>query len=255
MMKIVVPVSMIPDLVEELSIDESGKALDMAWTRLIINEFDDHAVEQGILLKEGGGGEVIVLGFDADGLDDSLYTAAAKGADRLIKLTGDFKEDLNSHARARVLTGVIKEMQPDLILAGVQAHDDLDGQVGPILAELLGFPYVGYVAGVEVDGGKAVVRKEYPGGLIGEMEIALPTVLGIQASETPPRYVAFSKVRQAMKTAAIEEMAVEVSDWSGGPEVGRMFLPEAAERATMIEGSVEEVSIKLLEIFKEQGVM
>jgi electron transfer flavoprotein beta subunit len=255
MMKIVVPISMIPDLVEELSIDESGRALDMAWTRLIINEFDDHAVEQAILLKEGGGGEVIVLGFDADGLDDALYTAAAKGADHLIKLTGDFKEYLNSHARARVLTGVIKEMQPDLIFTGVQAHNDLDGQVGPILAELLGLPYIGYIAGVELDGGKAIVRKEYPGGLIGEMEIALPAVLGIQASETPPRYVAFSKVRQAMKTATVEEMAVEVSDWSGGPEVERMFLPEVAERATMIEGSVEDVSMKLLEIFKEQGVM
>lgn len=254
-MKIAVPVNMIPDLVEELSIAESGKALDMAWARLIINEFDDHAVEQAILLKEGSGGEVSVLGFDTDDLDDALFIAAAKGADQLIKLTGDFEEGLNNHARARVFAGVIQEMQPDLVLTGVQAHNDLDGQVGPILAELLGFPYVGYIAGVKVGGGKAIVRKEYPGGLIAEMEITLPAVVGIQASETPPRYVAFSKVRQAMKTASIEEMAVEVSDLSGGPEVGRMFLPEVAERATMIEGSVEEISTKLIEIFKEQGVV
>lgn len=254
-MKIAVPVNMIPDLVEELSIAESGKALDMAWARLIINEFDDHAVEQAILLKEGSGGEVSVLGFDTDDLDDALFIAAAKGADQLIKLTGDFEEGLNNHARARVFAGVIQEMQPDLVLTGVQAHNDLDGQVGPILAELLGFPYVGYIAGVKVGGGKAIVRKEYPGGLIAEMEITLPAVVGIQASETPPRYVAFSKVRQAMKTASIKEMAVEVSDLSGGPEVGRMFLPEVAERATMIEGSVEEISTKLIEIFKEQGVV
>jgi electron transfer flavoprotein beta subunit len=255
MMKIVVPINLIPDLVEELSIDESGKALDMAWARLIINEFDDHAVEQAILIKEGGGGEVIVLGFDSDDLDDALFTAAAKGADQLMKLTGDFEGGLNSHARARVFAGVIKEMKPDLVLAGVQAHDDLDGQVGPLLAELLGYPYVGYVAGVKVDGGKAIARKEYPGGLVAEMETTLPAVLGIQASETPPRYVAFSKVRQAMQTASIDETGVEAADLSGGPEVGRMFLPEVAERATMIEGSVEEISTKLLEIFKEQGVV
>jgi electron transfer flavoprotein beta subunit len=254
-MKIVVPVNLIPDLVEELTIDESGKALDLAWARLIINEFDYHAIEQAILLKEASGGEVTVLGFDIEGVDDALFTAAASGADRLIKLTGDSVKNLNSHARARVFADIFKEIQPDLVLVGVQAHNDLDGQVGPILAEYLGYPYVGYVAGVKTENGKALARKEYPGGIIAEMEVTLPAVLGIQASESPPRYVAFSKVRQAMKTATIDEKSVEMPDLSGGPEVARMFQPEVSERATMIGGLVEEISTKLLEIFKEQGVM
>ena len=47
-----------------------------------------------------------------------------------------------------------------------------------------------------------MVKKEYPGGLTGEMETTLPAVLGVQASDEPPRYVAVSKVRQAMKTAS-----------------------------------------------------
>jgi electron transfer flavoprotein beta subunit len=51
-MNIIVPIKMVPDLVEELSIDPSGAALDTAWMRLILNEFDDHAIEQAILLKE-----------------------------------------------------------------------------------------------------------------------------------------------------------------------------------------------------------
>jgi electron transfer flavoprotein beta subunit len=254
-MKIIVPINLIPDLVEELTIDESGKALDLAWARLIINEFDDHAIEQAILLKEASGGDVTVLGFDVEGVDDVLFTAAAKGADRLIKLTGDSVENLNSHASARIFAEIFKEIQPDLVLVGVQAHNDLDGQVGPLLAEYLGYPYVGYVAGVKSENGKAVARKEYPGGLVAEMEVTLPAVLGIQASESPPRYVAFSKVRQAMQSASIDEQGVEAADLSGGPEIGRMFLPEVAERATMIEGSVEEISTKLLEILKEQGVM
>ena len=59
-MKIAVPVKFVPDLVEELTIDPGGTALDTTWLRLIINEFDDHAVEQAILLKERGGGQVIV---------------------------------------------------------------------------------------------------------------------------------------------------------------------------------------------------
>jgi electron transfer flavoprotein beta subunit len=124
-----------------------------------------------------------------------------------------------------------------------------------LLAEYLGMPYIGYVSGVNLQDGKAIVMKEYPGGLIGEMEVALPAVLGIQAAEQPPRYVAISKVRQAMKTSSIEEHEVADLDQSGGPIIDRMFQPEAGERATMIGGDEEEIAAKLIEIFEEIGVL
>ena len=254
-MNIVVPIKLVPDLVEELAINDSGAALDTAWLSLILNEFDDHAIEQGILLKERGGGQVTIVAPDVEGVDDVLFTAAAKGADQLIKLTGDFEEGVNNHALAHVFADTVKELQPDLVLTGVQAHDDLDGSVGPLLAENLGMPYVGYVSGVAVSEGKVIARKEYPGGLIAEMEITLPAVLGIQAADEPPRYVAFSKVRQAMKTATIDEQEAAELDPSGGVTVSRMFQPEVGERATMIEGDEEEIAVKLVEIFKEAGVL
>src|SRR5512137_2562711 len=96
-MKIVVPIKFVPDLVEELTIDPGGAALDTSWLRLIINEFDDHAIEQAIILKERGGGQVTVASIDAEGIDDILFASAAKGADQLIKLTGDFSNS-NNHA-------------------------------------------------------------------------------------------------------------------------------------------------------------
>jgi len=253
-MKIAVPVKFVPDLVEELTIDESGAALDTAWLRLIISEFDDHAVEQAVILKERGGGEVTVLSAEADGVDDFLFTAAAKGADKLVKLTGDFSA-VNNHALGRAFSNAIKAIQPDLVLTGVQAHNDLDGSLGPLLAEYLGMPFVGYVAGVTVSGDKVVARKEYSGGLVAEVEVKLPAVLGIQASETPPRYVAYSKIRQVMGTAKIEEQAAEGLDAASGVVVSRMFQPESAERATMLEGSPEDVSDKLIGIFKEVGAL
>jgi electron transfer flavoprotein beta subunit len=254
-MKIVVPIKLVPDLVEELTIDDSGTALDMSWLRLIINEFDDHAIEQAILIKENSDGHVTVLAPDAEGVDDMLFTASAKGADQVIKLCGDFEGGVNSHALARVFKAIIQELNPDLVLTGVQAHDDLDGSVGPLLAEYLGLPYVGYISGVDLQDGKAIAKKEYPGGLISEMEIKLPAVLGIQAAEQPPRYVAISKVRQAMKTVSIDEREVAELDQSGGPLIERMFQPESGERATMIEGDEEEVAAKLIEIFKDIGVL
>jgi len=253
-MKIAVPVKFVPDLVEELTIDASGAALDTAWLRLIINEFDDHAVEQAVILKERGGGEVTVLSAEADGVDDFLFTAVAKGADKLVKLTGDFSA-VNNHALGKAFAEAIKAIQPDLVLTGVQAHNDLDGSLGPLLAEYLGMPFVGYVAGVTVTGDKVVARKEYAGGLVAEVEVKLPAVLGIQASETPPRYVAYSKIRQVMGTAKIEEQAAEGLDAASGVTVSRMFQPESAERATMLEGSPEDVSDKLIGIFKEVGAL
>jgi len=253
-MNLVVLVKLVPELVEELSIDASGVALDMSWLRLIINEFDDHAIEQAILLKERGGCQVTVVAPEYEGVDDVLFTAAAKGADRLIKLNGDFV-GANNHALARASAAVIKELQPDLVLTGVQANNDLDGPVGPALAECLDMPYVGYISGVTLNDGKATARKEYPGGLIAEMAVTLPAVLGIQAAEQPPRYVAVSKVRLMMKTATIEERSASELDPSGGPAVGRMFQPEAAAHAEMITGKPDEVADRLVSIFKEVGVL
>jgi electron transfer flavoprotein beta subunit len=255
MTHIVVTAKLVPDLVEELEIADSGTGLDMTWLRLIINEFDDHAIEQAILLKEKVGGEVTIVAPELEGIDDVLFTAAAKGADRLIKLTGDFEEEVNNHALARVYAATVKELQPDIILTGVQGNNDLDGSVGPLLAEYLGMNYVGYVAGVILEDDKVTVQKEYPGGLIAEVEVSLPAVLGIQAAEEPPRYVAVSKVRQMMQSATIEEQDASELDLSGGLDITRMYLPEAAERAEMIDGDEEEIAARLVEIFKEIGVM
>lgn len=254
-MNIVVPIKFAPDLVEELEIDSSGAALDRTFLRLIINEFDDHAIEQALLLKERGGGRVTVLSLDVEGAEDVLYTAAAKGADRLIKLIGDFEKGLNNHALARILANAVKELQPDLVLTGVQAHDDLDGPVGPLLADCLGMPYVGYVAGVTAGEGKCTARKEYPGGLIAEMEVRLPAVLGIQAAEKPPRYIVTSLIMQAMKTAKIEENESGEADSNGAVAVARMSQPEAAAHAEMFEGDADQVAEALIALFKERGLL
>ena len=256
MTHIVTLVKMVPDLVEELEINDDGTDLARDWLRLIINEFDNHAIEQAILLKERSGGEVTVIAPDAEGVDDVLFTTAAKGADRMVKLLADeFEEGVNNHALAHAFAEKAKDYSPDLILTGVQANDDLDGPVGPLVAEYLGMPYVGYVCGVQLGEGKVTVCKEYPGGLTAQMEVTLPAVLGIQAGEEPPRYVAISKVRQMMKTIAIDEQDTGELDPSGGVAVNKMYLPEKSGRAEMIEGDEEEIAAKLIEIFKEVGAL
>jgi len=255
MTEIVVIARLVPDLVEELEIAPSGTALDLSWLRVIINEFDNHAIEQAIILKERSGAAVTIISPEAEGVEDMLFTTVAKGADRLIKFTGIGEEKPTNLSLAQSLASMIKEIKPDLVLSGVQAHDDITGDLAPQLAELLDMPYVGYISGVSLDGGKAKAYKEYPGGILAEMEISLPAVLGIQSSEEPPRYVAISKVRQMMNSSSIEEIQSSELETESGVVIKRMYLPGAAERAEMLEGDEEEVAAKVTTILQDLGLL
>ena len=83
-MNIVVLIKLIPDLIEELSIHSNGVALDMDWIRLIINEFDDHALEQAILLKESYDANVTIIAPDVEGVDDVVAVAPGAAADEVV---------------------------------------------------------------------------------------------------------------------------------------------------------------------------
>ncbi len=257
-MNILVPVKMVPDLVEELLLDPSGRSLDMMYLRMVLNEFDDHAIEQAVILKEALGGQVIVLAAGLDGVDDALFGASARGADRLVRLEGDFEGEHNNHALAKQLAPMMWDMKPDIVLTGVQANNDLDGSLGPLLASEMGLPYLGYVAGVELDSADsrlAHVRKEYPGGLVAEMEVELPAVLGIQASSAPPRYVAFNKIRNAMKTAQINSMELDAFDLAGGIAVSELSHPQAGEGAEMLQGDADEIAVQISRILQRSGLL
>lgn len=253
-MNIVVAIKHIPSLIDELELNSSGTNLDFDEVDFVLNEFDEHAVEQAALVKEAAGGTVTVIGVDLiEELDGILHTALAKGADKAVKIVGDFEPGMDSHTHARMLADAIKGMSPDLVLTGVQAADDLDGQIGPMLAVYLDMPYVGVVAGVEAADGVAKVIKEYSGGMMAEFEVSLPVVVGVQAASQPPRYAAVSKIRQIAKTATIEEVEAETGA-GGGLTIRKMAKPVSTSHAEMFEGDAEAVAAKIIEIIKERGL-
>lgn len=255
-MDIVVLIKFVPDLVEDLEIDASTGLLDRSFLRLMPNELDDHALEEALLLKERHGGNVTVLTLDSGDVDETLFTAVAKGADRVIKLTGDgFDQGPSNQRIAGTLRQALSDIDFDLILTGTQAVDDLDGFVGALLAEQLRLPYVGYVTKVAASNGTLLAQKEYPGGLNAEIEVSGPAVLGIQAAEKPPRYVVTSKVMEAMKTAKIEEIAVETVTVDNELMPSAMAVPESGSHAEMIEGNVQQVAEKLAALLRERGVV
>src|SRR3989337_516301 len=261
-MNILVLLKMVPDVIEELEVASDGKALDTEFLRLIINERDAHALEEALLLKEKHGGQVTVLALDAPEVDDTLFTALAKGADRAVKITA-LEPGLTTRATASRLAQVVPTVPnlcpADLILTGCQAIDDLDGMLAPLLACELDRPYLGLVSRVEADPAaqKATVLKEYPGGVHGEFEVPTPAVLGIQAAEKPPRYIPVAKVRAVMKSQTIESVPGPPTADAGPPavEVLQLAKPEATTHAEMLEGSPEEVAAKLGEILAARGVL
>jgi electron transfer flavoprotein beta subunit len=145
---------------------------------------------------------------------------------------------------------------PDtLVLPGSQAIDDLEGELGAHLAEALQLPYLGVVCGVKAVDGKVLVQKEFAGGLKAEFEVALPAVLGIQSAEKPPRYVPVAKVRAVMKSAKIESVELDAPQQQQAVELDRLYKPEVAGRAQMLEGSVEEIADRLADILAERGII
>ncbi len=259
-MKLLVLLRMVPDVVEELEIARGGRALNEDSLRMILSESDDHALEQALILKEARGGTVIVLAPEAPEVDEALFTAIAKGADRALKITG-LEPGCGTVALARAFAQVIQAApelrDADLILTGVQSYADLDGLVAPLVAHHLGRPHVGIVTGVTVRAGAVSVEKEYAGGVRGEFEVPLPAVLGIQSAERAPRYVTVGKVRAAMKSARIETAGVPVMADGGLPllEVLAMAKPEAAGQAEMLAGDPEEVAGKVADILAARGLI
>jgi len=258
-MKIVVILKMVPDVVEELEIAEDGKSLDSEWLRTILSEPCGHALEQAVLMKEKHGATVTVVALEADEIDNELYNGLAKGADRVVKIRGDFT-DLSSPTCANLLAS-IDELTADpetLIFTGSYAINDLEGELGPYIANRLSLPYVGVVTSVHPgeSSDRVEVIKEFAGGLRGEFEVQLPAVLGIQSAETPPRYVPVSKVRAAMKEGGIEEKDPDgAGNGATALAIERMYKPETTDRAEMLEGSPEEVAEKLAGLLEEQGLL
>ncbi len=246
-MNIVVPIKLVPDLVEELEIDDDGTDLDRDFLSLRINEFCDHALEEALQLKDAHGATVTVLALDGDETDKVLYTALAKGADRAIKITG-IDGAATSRQTANAVANALEGIDYDLVLTGVQAADDRDGQLPVLLASRLGIPHVSVVSEVAIDGDAIHIKKEYAGGVTATLRAKPRVVLGVQAARETPRYAPVSRVRQIMKEAELDE--VEAGDVGAGAtsSVRRMFTPDKGEGAEMIEGDADAIAAKLAEI-------
>ena len=132
-----------------------------------------------MVLKEKLGGSVTAVTLGGEDDEEVLRRCLAMGADRAIRVeAGDLAMD--GYVLSRVLAEVIRGLDCDLVLTGVQTDDDNLGAVGGMLAEHLGISHGSVVTGVEVDGERIKIRMELEGGIDEVCGIPLPAQLSIQ---------------------------------------------------------------------------
>ena len=173
-MRIVVPIKAVPDLVEEIELTPDETGIDREFLKFVVSEWDAQALEEALLVKDASGAEVVAVGLASDpDIDQALYTAIAKGADGAVKITGGDEDSALTGDRAALLAGYLAAEPADLVITGVQAADDVDGQLPPMLAAHLGQPHVSVVVAVEAADGGVTVRQEFAGGRVHELAVRL----------------------------------------------------------------------------------
>lgn len=253
-MHIAVVLRIVPDLSEEIEIAEGGTDIDREWIGLKLNEFDDHALEEAVLLKEASGARVTAVALAGDGAERQLQTAIARGADDALIVAHDLDGNVDARAAAKLLAPVLKELGADMLLTGVQTPEDVFGQLAPYLAGALSWPSINAVAGVAVDGGALTVTQEYSGGFAARFSVKGPAVLGIQTASKPPRYVSGTRLRQAT-SVAIPSRQSELPAGFAGQGVSALAVPERGGGAEMLSGSAEEVAAKVVDMLAERGLV
>ncbi|WP_374379635.1 hypothetical protein [Dongia sp.] len=253
-MHIAVILRIVPDLAEELEIAANGYEIDREWVGLKLNEFDDHALEEAVLIKEQAGAKVTAIALAGDGAERQLQTAIARGADDALLVQHEIEGVIGSRTAAHLLKSAILEIGADVVLTGVQTPEDVFGQLGPFLAGALGWPSVNAVNGVAAAGSTLTVAQEYSGGYSSKFTVNLPAVLGIQTASKPPRYVSGSKLRQATSATIATTKSAVPAEYMAQASL-RLSMPERATTVEMLTGNAEQVAEKLVDMLVERALL
>ena len=257
-MNIVVCVKRVPMTQEvDLEIDGTGKDVKKDALAYVVNDWDNYAIEEAVLLQEKFGGTATAITIGTEDDEEVLRRALAVGADRAIRIDPGERE-LDGFVISKLLAGVIKDLDHDLILTGVQADDDNCGMVGIMLAEHLGLSHAAVVTGVEPEGDEATINVELEGGMDEVSRIRLPALLSIQTGINEPRYVSIMGIRKAgkkeLKVLRVEDLNLTEDDLTPRTVVEEAFLPPETEGAEMIEGDASTVAEEIIRILTEKGV-
>jgi electron transfer flavoprotein beta subunit len=210
----VVCISHVPDTESRIKIAAGGKKIDEAGLKFIVSPYDEFALEEAIRLKDAKGGDVTVITFGPDRAQQALREALARGATKAVHVKGE-SADADSLGIAKVLAAAIKSVPHDVVFAGKQGVGTDNALVGPMLAELLGYPQANVVTHLEIGEGKFTAHREIEGAE-EVLEAPLPAIITAQKGLNEPRYASLKGIMAANKipidTRSVADLGLDESD-------------------------------------------
>jgi electron transfer flavoprotein beta subunit len=247
-----------PDSEAKMSVDEAG---NVSWgeSPLIINPWDEYAVEEAMVLRDEHGGKVTVISMGPEEALEALKHAVAMGCDEAVRVWDEACVGSDTLATSYVLAKAIEKMgDVDLVLFGKSAIDAETWQTASALAHRLGVPSLMYVINIaELDPDAKTITVER---LLEEgrqvVEAPLPAVVGTTKGINEPRYTSFIGIRKAAKMeypvwslADIGAEADKVGAAGSGVRWPQVFAPPVREgEAEIVQAdTVEEAAMLLVD--------
>jgi len=195
-MKILVAIKRVIDHKVRVRLNDAGE-VETGSVKMSINPFDEVALEQAIRLREAGiASEIIVVSIGGKKCEDIIRHAYAMGADRAIHLVTD--QNLHSYDIAKILSGIMRDEAPQLVLLGKQAIDTDAGIVGASLAAILDYPHIGFASNIEICGETINVTRDIELGQ-DVYNAKMPAIISVDLTLCHARFI---KLPQIMKARA-----------------------------------------------------
>ena len=189
-MDIIVCVKEVPNPALPVEFDFQNDTVKSEGWNYVINQYDEAALEQALVIKEKCGGKITVVTVGEARSEEVLRKCLALGADEAVRvdITGYSLPD--SLTTAKVLSWAVAGMTADIILCGDQSTDRNCGETGGMLAELLGLPVVTSVVAMDVNikENTATVSRRLERGARAFMRCQLPALFTTDIMLNEPRY-------------------------------------------------------------------
>lgn len=253
-MHVIVCIKQTPDTAAKIDVKDGH----VTWgdAALVVNPWDEYAIEEAIRLKEKHGGKVTAISMGPESAKEALKTCLAMGCDEAILLSDPAFKGSDATATASVLAAAIGKLgTADMAIVGKQAIDGDTGLTAIAVAALLGWSPLTFVSKIaELDPAARslqVERLQEEGKQI--CAARLPAVLSVVKDINEPRYPSFMGIRKAAKAVIPQWAAADLGmdpATVGAPgstvKWPAIYPPPALEaNVEMLDGTPEEIASKL----------
>jgi electron transfer flavoprotein beta subunit len=260
-MKIVVCVKEVPDPAAPKRIDPETKRLDRS-SEGALNEFDAHALEEGLKLKEAtGDGEVVVVTMGPDRAAGTIRKALAMGADRAVLVADEAAAGSDLVATSKVLAKAIERESADLVILGQQGGDSDGAVLWAALADRLRLPLISQAATLEISDATARSKRQTEYGY-DVLEAPLPAVVAVSDAINEPRYPSLKGIMGAKKkpqeTLTLPDLGIdpgEAGDQGSRTTVEALNEPPPRAEAKRIEDESGASAEQILAYLQEQKLI